>query len=124
MKISEVVGLSQSVIGLTTVAIGTSLPELATSIVAAYKKNPDLAVGNIVGSNIFNVFFVLALSAIIRPLPFDGTNNLSLLIAVISSFLLFVVMFIGKNRHLLERWEGALFIILYVGFVTYSIVKN
>jgi len=122
IKMSEALGISQSIIGLTVVAIGTSLPELATSAVAAYRKNPDLAVGNIVGSNIFNVFFVLAISAIIRPLPFDSANNFSLIIAIASSLLLFIVMFTGRKRHLLERWEGILFLLLYIGFILYSVL--
>ncbi|MCJ7769044.1 MAG: calcium/sodium antiporter, partial [Dehalococcoidales bacterium] len=99
VKMSEALGASQSVIGLTVVAVGTSLPELATSAMAAYKKNADLAVGNIVGSNIFNVFFILGISSIIRPLPFDTTENISLLIVIASSLLLFIAMFTGRKKH-------------------------
>jgi len=123
IKISEALGASQSLIGLTVVAVGTSLPELATSAIAAYKKNADLAVGNIVGSNIFNVFFVLGISSIIRPLPFDTTENISLIIVIASSLLLFIAMFTGRKKHLLERWEGLLFILLYIGFIIYSILQ-
>jgi len=123
VKMSEALGASQSVIGLTVVAVGTSLPELATSAIAAYKKNADLAVGNIVGSNIFNVFFILGISSIIRPLSFDTTENISLLVVVASSLLLFVAMFTGRKKHLLERWEGLLFILLYVGFIVYSVLQ-
>ena len=123
VKMSEALGASQSVIGLTVVAVGTSLPELATSAIAAYKKNADLAVGNIVGSNIFNVFFILGISSIIRPLPFDTTENISLLVVVASSLLLFVAMFTGRKKHLLERWEGLLFILLYVGFIVYTVLQ-
>ena len=88
IKLSEALGANQSVIGLTVVAIGTSLPELATSAVAAYRRQIDLAVGNIVGSNIFNIFFVLAISAVINPLPIDGANYLSLIIAIVATLLL------------------------------------
>ena len=123
VKISEALGASQSLIGLTIVAAGTSLPELATSTMAAYKKNTDLAVGNIVGSNIFNVFFILGVSAIIRPLPFCSADNISLLIAITSSLLLFIVVFTGKKKSLLDRWEGIVFIVLYVAFIAYSVLQ-
>ena len=71
-------GMSESLVGLTIVAVGTSLPELATSAVAAYKKNVEIAVGNVVGSNIFNIFFVLGISATIKPLPFQTKNNIDI----------------------------------------------
>jgi len=123
IKISEALGASQSIIGLTVVAVGTSLPELATSALAAYRKNADLAVGNIVGSNIFNVFFILGISSIIRPLPFDTTEDVSLLIVIASSLLLFIAMFTGGKKHLLERWEGIVFVLMYLGFIVYSILQ-
>jgi len=123
VKVSEALGASQSVIGLTIVAVGTSLPELATSAMAAYRKNADLAVGNIVGSNIFNVFFILGVSSIIRPLPFNNTENISLLIVIASSLLLFIAMFTGRKKHLLDKWEGVVFILLYLCFIVYSILQ-
>ena len=110
-------GLSSAFIGLTIVAIGTSLPELATSAVAAYKKNSDIAVGNVVGSNIFNIFWILGLSSIIKPLPFKPELNFDLWVAVGASILLFIWMFLGK-RHTLERWQGIVFILIYIGYVT------
>jgi cation:H+ antiporter len=123
VKIAEVLGISQQVIGLTIVAVGTSLPELATSIVAAYKRNSDIAVGNIVGSNIFNIFFILGISAVVRPLAFDSTSNIDLGVTVMASVLLFVAMFTGRKRHLLERWEGIIFVVLYAGYIAYLIVR-
>ena len=114
-------GLSESVIGLTIVAVGTSLPELATSAVAAYKKNVDIAVGNIVGSNIFNVFFVLGISATIRPLPFQTKNNIDLGMVILSSLMLFFFMFTGKKRSL-DRWEGIVCLIIYFGYIALLIV--
>ncbi|MFZ2969821.1 MAG: calcium/sodium antiporter [Minisyncoccia bacterium] len=116
-------GVSEALIGLTVVAIGTSLPELATSAVAAYKKNVDIAVGNIVGSNIFNIFLVLGVSAIIRPLPFSPVLASDIFVTVFATLLLFVSLFIGK-RHILERWQGVCFIALYVGYIIYLIDRG
>lgn len=115
--------VSENLIGLSIIAIGTSLPELATSAVAAYKKNADIAVGNVVGSNIFNIFFVLAISAIIRPLPFQHSCNYDIGLVVLSSLLLFAFIFIGK-KHLLERWQGALFLVLYFVYLAYIIKRG
>jgi len=124
VKLAEALGTSQSLIGLTIVAIGTSLPELATSAMAAYKKNAELAVGNIVGSNIFNIFFILGISSVVTPLPFDSAHNIDTGVTIIASALLFIVMFTGAKRHLLERWEGVIFIALYAGFIAYSILRG
>jgi len=124
VKLAEVLGTSQSLIGLTIVAIGTSLPELATSAVAAYKKNTDIAVGNIVGSNIFNIFFILGISSVVTPLPFNTASNIGTGVTVLASALLFIAMFTGAKRHLLERWEGIIFIALYAGFIAYSILQG
>ncbi len=116
-------GVSESLIGLTIVAAGTSLPELATSAVAAYKKNADIAVGNIVGSNIFNIFLILGVSSIIRPLPFSISNNIDILMTIAASLALFAFMFIGKKK-LLERWQGVLFIFIYIAYVAFLIIKG
>ena len=116
-------GMSESVIGLTIVAVGTSLPELATSAVAAYKKNPEIAVGNVVGSNIFNIFFVLGISAIIRPLPFQTKNNVDIAVVIFTSLMLFFFMFTGEKRSL-DRWEGIVCLILYFGYVAFLIFNE
>jgi cation:H+ antiporter len=116
-------GVSEAVIGLTIVAVGTSLPELATSAVAAYKRDVDIAVGNIVGSNIFNIFWILGVSAIIAPLPFSSILMRDVLVAITATLLLFIVMFIGK-KHTLERWQGAGFIALYVAYIIFLIVQE
>lgn len=121
VRIAVVFGLSQSVIGLTIVAIGTSLPELATSAIAAYKKNVEIAVGNVVGSNIFNILFVLGISSTIKELPFQKSNNIDILIVIIASLLLFICMFTGKKR-VLDRWEGAVFIILYFCYISFILI--
>lgn len=123
VALATTLGVRESLIGLTIVAIGTSLPELATSAVAAYKKNADIAVGNIVGSNIFNIFWILGVSAVINPLPFSSLLMRDVLMTIIATLLLFIFMFIGK-RHILERWQGVGFIALYVGYVVFLIVQE
>ncbi len=121
IKIAELFDVSQSLIGLTIVAVGTSLPELATSAIAAYKKQPDIAIGNIVGSNIFNIFWILGVSSIIRPLPFSVSSRPDILMTIFASLLLFLIMFIGK-KHTVERWQGALMIAIYIGYISFLIV--
>ncbi len=116
-------GISEALIGLTVVAIGTSLPELATSATAAYKKDTDIAVGNIVGSNIFNIFWILGVSSIINPLPFPSLLMRDVIMTIAATLLLFIFLFIGK-RHILERWQGVCFIALYVGYVVFLIVQE
>jgi cation:H+ antiporter len=113
-------GMSESLVGLTIVAVGTSLPELATSAVAAHKRNVEIAIGNVVGSNIFNIFFVLGISAAIKPLPFQMKNNLDIGVVILASLLLFLFMFTGKKRSL-DRWEGLVFLICYMSYVGYLI---
>lgn len=120
VKIAELFNISQSLIGLTIVAVGTSLPELATSATAAYKKQSDIAIGNIVGSNIFNIFWILGVSAVIRPLPFDTGSNADIAMTVLASIVLFMVMFIGKKR-VIERWQGVFMIMAYVSYVAFLI---
>jgi len=120
IKIAEGFNVSQSLIGLTVVAIGTSLPELATSAVAAYKKQSDIAIGNVVGSNIFNIFWILGFSALVRPLPFSKTSDIDIMMTIFSSLILFLIMFIGK-KHTVERWQGITMIIIYIGYVAYLV---
>lgn len=116
VTIATMLGISQSVIGLTVVAVGTSLPELATSAVAAYKKQADIAIGNVVGSNIFNIFWILGLSAVIRPLPMQATSNRDIIVTTLASLILFIALYIGK-RHILERWQGGVMIAMYAAYV-------
>jgi cation:H+ antiporter len=119
-RIAATAGVSESLIGLTIVAVGTSLPELATSTVAAYKKNPEIAVGTVVGSNIFNIFFILGISSVIRPLPFEAVNNLDISILILASFLLFAFMFTLKKR-ILDRLEAAIFVFIYIAYVCFIV---
>jgi len=123
VKIAELFNISQSLIGLTIVAIGTSLPELATSAIAAYKKQSDIAIGNVVGSNIFNIFWILGASAIIRPLPFSASSNGDIAMTIFASVLLFTVMFIGKKK-VIERWQGVFMVTSYVGYVVFLVLTK
>jgi len=116
-------GMSESTIGLTVVATATSLPELITSIVAALKKNSGIAIGNVLGSNIMNIFFVLGISALITPLPFEPKMNQQLMILFAANVLMLVLVFIGKG-HKLSRWEGALLTLGYIGFMWFSLAMQ
>jgi cation:H+ antiporter len=116
-------GISQKLISLTVVAIGTSLPELATSAMAAYRRKSDIAIGNIVGSNIFNLLLILGVSGLIKPLPFDAVFNVDLYIMQIATLILFVFMFVGK-KNLLERWQSFLLLLMYIGYTVYLIKRS
>ncbi|NEV93337.1 calcium/sodium antiporter [Psychroflexus sp. YR1-1] len=109
-------GISEKVIGLTIVAAGTSLPELVTSIVAALKKNADIAIGNVIGSNIFNVLLIVPVSALIKPIAYNVSFNFEMYLLVGATLFLFIAMFSGKAKRL-DRWEALL---LLVGFVVYT----
>lgn len=123
VEIAKGFGVSEALIGLTVVAVGTSLPELATSAIAAYKKKADIAIGNVVGSNIFNVFWILGVSALVRPLPFGSQSNFDIFVAIGASLLLFFMMFIGKRHHL-ERRDGIVYICLYVAYTTFLVMRG
>ena len=124
VELASFFGVSQSLIGLTIVAAGTSLPELATSAVAAFKKNTDIAIGNIVGSNIFNILLILGTSAMIRPLPFNVASNVDIGVAILAPLLLFITMFTGKKKHMLERLEGLIFLIIYTFYLFFIINRG
>ena len=116
-------GMSESTIGLTVVATATSLPELITSIVAATKKNSGIAIGNVLGSNIMNIFMVLGVSALITPLPFETKMNQQLLILFAANALMLLFVFTGKGRKL-SRFEGILLTLGYVGFMWFSLASR
>ena len=120
IAIASALGMSEKVIGLTIVAAGTSLPELATSVVAALKKKNDIAVGNIIGSNIFNLFYILSVSAIIRPLAYDPISNTDLYILAAGTIFLFMAMFTGRKGKL-DRWEASVLLLAYLGYTYYLI---
>lgn len=115
-------GVSDAVIGLTIVAAGTSLPELATSLTAAIKGNSGIAVGNVIGSNIFNVFLVLGCSATIRPLPFGGITLTDLLVLTGASLLFWILGWFFGNRTI-TRAEGALLLTGYIGYITFLVLQ-
>lgn len=122
VDIARSLGVSEAVIGLTIVAAGTSMPELATSVVAAFKKNSDIAIGNVVGSNIFNIFFVLGISATIRPIPFAFSSNFDVIILFAASMLMFLFVFLSKSKKI-NRIEGIIFILAYVAYTLALILK-
>jgi cation:H+ antiporter len=115
--------VSEKLIALTIVAAGTSLPELATSVVAAVKKRYDIAVGNIIGSNIFNIFFILGVSSIINTAHYSSALNMDFLVLVFGTLLLFLAMFTGR-AHRLDRWEAFLFIATYSGYLVYLFYRR
>ena len=117
VEIAIVFGLSEAFIGLTIVAIGTSLPELATGVMAVRKGNTDIAIGNVIGSNIFNLFWVLAVSATISPIPFNAEDNYSVMVNIVVSLVLFALLFVGK-RNQLQRWQGVLLFLGYLAYLT------
>lgn len=115
-------GVSEAIIGLTIVALGTSLPELATSVIAAFKKNSDIALGNVIGSNIFNIFFVLGMSATIRPLPAYEGIELDAIIAASGSVIVWMAVKTNKERKV-QRWAGLLLLLIYGGYLTYRLLN-
>ena len=115
-------GVSEAIIGLTIVALGTSLPELATSVIAATKHNSDIALGNVLGSNISNVFFVLAMSATVRPLPdYDGIE-IDACMVTLGSIIVWMAVKTNKERKI-QRWAGALLVVVYAGYLTYRLLN-
>ncbi|MDD3078771.1 MAG: sodium:calcium antiporter [Paludibacter sp.] len=123
VRIANNMGISQSVIGLTIVALGTSLPELATSAMAAFKKNSDIALGNIVGSNIFNIFLVLGVSGIIRPLQSYPNMIFDLMMVILGSLLILLFVSLTAKKQI-KRWHGGLLLFLYLIYITYTIVTQ
>jgi cation:H+ antiporter len=121
IDIAHRMGVSEAIIGLTVVALGTSLPELATSVIAAFKRNGDIALGNVIGSNIFNVFFVLGTSATVRPLPaYDGIE-LDAVMAALGSIIVWLAINIDSKRKV-QRWAGALLLLVYAAYLTYRLI--
>ena len=118
--IAKTFGMSDNLIGMTIVALGTSLPELVTSIVAAKKNEVDMALGNVIGSNIFNILLVLGAAASIHPVAYTRENIIDTAILILMSGL--VMLFCLKSRKLV-RWQGAVMLLLYAGFTTYVIMR-
>ena len=120
--IARSLGVSESVIGLTLVAAGTSLPELATSVVAALKKNPGIAIGNVIGSCLFNVFMIVGTAATIAPLPLSGISQVDLLTYVGAALLLWICGLVIGNRKI-TRAEGALMVLCYVAYTAWLLMQ-
>ncbi len=118
-EIATIFGMSERFIGLTIVALGTSLPELVTSITAALKKNADIAIGNIVGSNIFNILFVIGTSAMITPVAYQNQFLIDSILCVATAILLLLLV-LNKDKKL-KRWGGILMLICYAGYFVYLI---
>lgn len=120
--IASALGMSEALIGLTIVAAGTSLPELATSLTAALKGKTGIAIGNVIGSFIFNIFLVLGLTATVTPLPFGEITHIDLLVMMLSAVLFW--LFGWKiERRTITRTEGTLLLICYIGYITYQVLS-
>lgn len=122
VDLARIAGLSEILIGLTIVAVGTSLPELVTSLVAAKKGHADIAIGNAVGSNIFNILWVLGVTALIAPIPMSAAVNFDIVVTLASSFILFIALSFA-NRHRLTRKHGILMLGTYAAYTAFLIVR-
>ncbi len=122
VKIADSMGISETAMGLTLVAGATSLPELATSIIAARKNNADMALGNAVGSNILNIFLVLGITALIKPIPYSVNLNIQLGLVFLSGLLLLIFGKLGKTKNTLNRAEGVLLVLIYIAFIWFTTV--
>jgi cation:H+ antiporter len=124
-KIMEALGVSEKFIGLTIVAFGTSLPELATSVVAASKKEMDISIGNLVGSNVFNILCVLGVASLVMPIPIDrGFVESGLVIDyLVMMFVCVLTWLMMRKSYMVSRQGGAILILCYVGFVTYQVLS-
>lgn len=121
-EIAHALGVSDKFIAITILAGGTSMPELATCVVAAAKKKGQLALGNIIGSNVFNILLILGGSALITPLSFEGMNYVDLGVLLASALALASALFIGK-RDKIDRLDGCLFLVIWAGYMAYLITK-
>ena len=123
VSIAHRLSVPESVIGITIVAFGTSLPELAVCVAAAVKGRDQMAIGNIIGSNISNILLIVGFSATVSPLAVDSVNALGILLAAVSALLLMLSMF-PLRTHRLDRWEGALFVALYIAYIVWLLFNR
>lgn len=117
-EVAGSLGVSDAVIGLTIVAGGTSLPELATSIVAARKGNSGIAIGNVLGSNVFNILFILGATGLVTPLRLEGITSIDMTILIVSMILLWLFSF---TKYTIQRWEGAVLVVVFMGYMAHLI---
>lgn len=122
ITIADTFGLGRTFVGMTLVALGTSSPELITGIVASLKKKPDIGIGNLIGSNIFNIFLILGITPLLRPLPITGQNINEIIFLMCSTAVTFLLLFVLK-RHSLGRIEGSAMILLYCVFLLYLVMR-
>jgi cation:H+ antiporter len=115
-------GMSEAVIAITIVAVGTSLPELVTAVIAASKKNPQLALGNVIGSNLFNLMFILGTASTVKPLQFVDINMWDYVVMMVSAVMLFIVLYTFKKNKF-DRIEGAVFLFGYIAYVIYLLLR-
>ncbi|WP_121668091.1 calcium/sodium antiporter [Mesonia aquimarina] len=123
ISIATNLGISQKIIGLTIIAAGTSLPELVTSIVAATKKNSDIAIGNVIGSNIFNLLLILSISSFVKPIAYNLNFNQELFILLGGTIFLIIAMFTGKRKKL-DRWEALILLSFYLIYTIYLVLQE
>jgi cation:H+ antiporter len=116
--LAHTLGVSDAVIGLTIVAGGTSMPELATSVVAARRGNSGIAIGNVLGSNVFNILFILGLTGLISPMTIQGITSLDLSVMVVSMIMLWLFSF---TKYTIQRWEGAVLTAVFLGYISYLV---
>lgn len=119
-ELASALGVDPTIIGLTIVAMGTSLPELATSVVSATKGNSGIAIGNVLGSNVFNILFILGVTGVISPLDIQGITPVDLSLLVVSMVLLWLFSY---TKLRIERWEGAVLIAVFAGYMTMLIIN-
>lgn len=115
-EVARALNVSDAVIGLTIVAGGTSLPELATSVVAAKKGNSGIAIGNVLGSNVLNILFILGLTGMISPMHIEGITNVDLYMMLVSTIM---IWFFSFTKYTIERWEGAVLVLTFCGYMCY-----
>lgn len=123
VAIASDLGVSEKIIGLTIIAAGTSLPELMTSVVAAMKKNSDIAIGNIIGSNIFNIFLILSVSSLVNPITYSSVFNTDIYLLLGGTLFLFLAMFMSKKKTL-DRWESAVLLLVFIGYTAYLVTQE
>ena len=118
--------MSEKLVGLTIVAVGTSLPELVTSIVAALKGETEIAIGNVLGSNIFNILLILGLSSTINPIVVTGNLSIDLMFLLFSTVVIGFLIYLNKGNDIkkLSRSEGTILVLLYVVYLSYIIIRN
>ena len=116
-------GVGDALIGLTIIAIGTSLPELMASAMAAFRREADIAVGNVVGSNIFNILWILGVTASIQKLPFDAISNIDIIMVIVATMLILLAVVSSRAATISRVW-GGVFVCVYIAYMVYVIQRG